>query len=96
MRRRGVHQIYECKDFLNSDNDGVADERLRVGQSSFSGESGWGQLISSPHTASHQQSDLGQVTHPKGLLISSPDTLRVVPPHATGDICQTVSFLLGP
>lgn len=46
--------------------------------------------------ASHKQNDLGQVTHPKGLLILSPDTLRVVPPHATGDICQTVSFLFVP
>lgn len=42
--------------------------------------------------APHQQSDAGQVTLPKGLLILSHDTPRVVPPYATDDICQTVSF----
>lgn len=59
-------------------------------------ESGWGQQVSILHTSSHQQSDLGQAIHPKGLFLLSQDTPRVVPPRATDDIGQTVSFLFGP
>lgn len=49
----GVRWTYEYKDPLNRENHGVGDEGPMWGQSRFSGESGWEEVVSSLHTASH-------------------------------------------